>query len=219
MMNRPAVVSASEWQAARDDLLVREKEHTRAADALAAARRRLPMVQLRTDYRFAAPSGETVGLLDLFDGKQQLVVYHFMLEPGSSHVCSGCAGVADNLASDQTHLNARDTRLILMSPAPQSDISVLRSRFGWTHPWYSAYGNTFYKDLGLGTGFGLSVLLKDGDEAFRTYYTSARGADRLRTDFNLLDLTPYGRKEEWEDSPDGWPQEPTWSRVRLRDEY
>jgi predicted dithiol-disulfide oxidoreductase (DUF899 family) len=218
-MNRPAVVSASEWQTARDDLLVLEKQHTHAADALAAARRRLPMVRLPTDYEFVAPSGETVGLPDLFDGKQQLVVYHFMLQPGSSHVCGGCASFTDNLASDQTHLNARDTRLILMSPAPLSEISVVRSRFGWAHAWYSAYGNSFYSDLGLGDGFGLSVLLKDGDEVFRTYFTSARGVDRLRTDFNLLDLTPYGRKEEWEDSPDGWPQEPTWNRVRLRNEY
>ncbi|MBP2320732.1 putative dithiol-disulfide oxidoreductase (DUF899 family) [Kibdelosporangium banguiense] len=218
-MNRPAVVSASEWQAARDELLVHEKELTRATDALAAARRRLPMVQLSTGYSFAAPSGSPAGLLDLFDGKQQLVVYHFMLSPGSSHICGGCSSFTDNLATDQTHLNARDTRLILMSPAPQSEISVVRNRFGWTHPWYSGYGNSFYSDLDLGDGFGLSVLLRDGSDVFRTYYTSARGVDRLRTDFNLLDLTPYGRKEVWEDSPDGWPQEPTWNRVRLRDEY
>jgi predicted dithiol-disulfide oxidoreductase (DUF899 family) len=218
-MNRPPVVSAPEWQTARDTLLVREKELTHAADAVAAARRRLPMVQLSTSYGFVAPSGETVGLLDLFDGKQQLVVYHFMLQPGSGHICDGCSSFTDNLASDQTHLNARDTRLILMSPAPQSEISPIRSRFGWPHAWYSAHGNDFYADLGLGEGFGLSVLLKDGSDVFRTYYTSARGVDRLRTDLNLLDLTPYGRKEEWEDSPEGWPQEPTWTRVKLRDEY
>lgn len=218
-MNRPPVVSAAEWQQARDALLVKEKEHTRALDALAAARRRLPMVQLSTDYRFTAVDGSPVGLVDLFDGLQQLVVYHFMLQPGSSHICGGCGSFTDNLAQDQTHLNARDTRLVLMSPAPQPQISAVRSRFGWTLPWYSAYGNSFYADLGLGDGFGLSVLLRDGDEVFRTYYTSGRGVDRLRTDFNLLDLTPYGRKEVWEDSPDGWPQEPTWNRVQLRDEY
>jgi predicted dithiol-disulfide oxidoreductase (DUF899 family) len=218
-MNRPPVVSAAQWQAARDELLVLEKEQTHALDALAAARRRLPMVQLSTGYTFTGPDGSAASLLDLFDDKQQLVVYHFMLEPDSDHICDGCASFTDNLASDQTHLNARDTKLILMSPARQTEISRVRSRFGWTHPWYSAYGNTFYDDLGLGGGFGLSVLLQDGGEVFRTYYTSARGVDRLRTDHNLLDLTPYGRKEEWEDSPAGWPQEPTWNRVRLRDEY
>ncbi|MFC0114284.1 DUF899 domain-containing protein [Kibdelosporangium aridum] len=218
-MNRPPVVSAAEWQAARDALLVKEKEITRATDALAAERRRLPMVQLSTDYSFTAPDGSAASLVDLFDGKQQLVVYHFMLQPGSSHICDGCASFTDNLAQDQTHLNARDTRLALMSPAPQSQIAGVRSRFGWTLPWYSAYGNTFYDDLGLGGGFGLSVFLLDHGEVFRTYYTSGRGVDRLRTDHNLLDLTPYGRKEEWEDSPEGWPQEPTWTRLRLRDEY
>lgn len=218
-MNRPPVVSAADWRQAREALLVKEKEHTRALDALAAARRRLPMVRLRTDYGFTAPDGSQAGLTDLFDGSQQLVVYHFMLDPGSSHICDGCSSFTDNLASDQTHLNARDTRLVLMSPAPQSRISVVRDRFGWTFPWYSAYGNSFYDDLELGGGFGLSVLLRDGDEVFRTYHTAGRGVDRLRTDHNLLDLTPYGRKEEWEDSPEGWPQEPTWKRVRLRDEY
>jgi predicted dithiol-disulfide oxidoreductase (DUF899 family) len=177
------------------------------------------MVRLSTDYQFTGPDGSAAGLTDLFDGKQQLVVYHFMLQPGSSHICGGCASLTDNLPQDQTHLNARDTRLILMSPAPQAEIAAVRSRFGWTLPWYSAYGNDFYADLGLGSGFGLSVLLRDGDEVFRTYYTEARGVDRLRTDFNLLDLTPYGRKEVWEDSPEGWPQEPTWNRVNLRDEY
>src|SRR5688500_648552 len=114
-MNRPPVVSAAEWQAARDALLLKEKEATRALDALAAARRRLPMVQLSTNYEFTAPDGSAASLVDLFDGKQQLVVYHFMLQPGSSHICDGCASFTDNLAPDQTHLNARDTRLILMS--------------------------------------------------------------------------------------------------------
>ncbi|TWP52191.1 DUF899 domain-containing protein [Lentzea tibetensis] len=217
-MRRPRVVSAEEWQVERDALLVKEKEMTRALDALAAQRRRLPMVRLGKDYRFTAPDGSESTLLDLFDGKPQLVIYHFMLEPGQDWTCGGCAGFTDNLASDQTHLNARDTRLILMCRAPQEEIEKTRQRFGWTHPWYSSYGSDFNDDMGL-RGFGLSVLLRDGDEVFRTYFTSGRGVDRLRTDFNLLDLTPYGRQEEWEDSPEGWPQEPTWSRVKLRDEY
>jgi predicted dithiol-disulfide oxidoreductase (DUF899 family) len=217
-MNRPPVVSVEEWQAARDTLLVKEKELTHALDALAAERRRLPMVALGSDYTFTAPDGAAASLTDLFDGRRQLVIYHHMLAPGQDWVCGGCTSFTDNLA-DQSHLNARDTTLILMSPAPQHEIDVVRKRFGWTVPWYSAYGNDFYADLGLGGGFGLSVLLRDGDEVFRTYYTSGRGVDRLRLDFNLLDLTPYGRQEQWEDSPAGWPQDPTMSWLRPRDEY
>ncbi|WP_020495352.1 DUF899 domain-containing protein [Sciscionella marina] len=217
-MNRPSVVSTQEWQTARDALLIKEKELTHALDALAAERRRLPMVRLRTDYPFTAPDGRTLALGDLFDGRRQLVIYHFMLGPGQDSVCSGCSSFTDNLA-DQSHLNARDTTLILMSPAPQADIEVLRRRFGWTVPWYSAHGNDFYADLGLGEMFGISVLLREGEEVFRTYYTTARGVDRLRMDFNLLDLTPYGRQEQWEDSPEGWPQDPTMSWIRSRDEY
>jgi len=212
------VVSQEEWQAARDALLVKEKQLTRELDALAAQRRRLPMVRLDSGYRFTAPDGTTVPLTGLFDGRGQVVIYHHMLSPGQDWVCDGCSSFTDNLAN-QAHLNARDTTLILMSPAPQDEIEVLRKRFGWTVPWYSAYGSDFYADLGLGPGFGLSVLLRDGDEVFRTYYTTGRGVDRLRMDFNLLDLTPYGRQEEWEDSPDGWPQDPTMSWLKNRDEY
>jgi predicted dithiol-disulfide oxidoreductase (DUF899 family) len=218
-MDRPEVVSAQEWQAARDALLVKEKQHTRALDALAAERRRMPMVRLDKDYRFIAPDGTTVGLADLFQGRSQLVMYHFMLEPGQDWTCGGCASFTDNIA-DQSHLNARDTTLILMARAPQEEIDPVRQRMGWTVPWYSSYGSDFNDDLGLGGGgFGLSVLLRDGDEFFRTYFTNGRGVDRLRLDFNLLDLTPYGRQEEWEDSPEGWPQTPTMQWLRLHDEY
>ncbi|QQQ77532.1 DUF899 domain-containing protein [Saccharothrix sp. 6-C] len=216
-MARPTVVSPQEWQAARDDLLVKEKELTRALDALAAERRRLPMVRLGVDHRFTAPDGAVVGLAELFAGRRQLVTYHHMLAPGQDWLCSGCASFTDNLA-DQVHLNARDTTLILLSRAPQDEIAAVRERMGWTAPWYSA-GQAFHDELGLGDGFGLSVFLRDGDEVFRTYYTTARGVDRLRLDFSLLDLTPYGRQEEWEDSPAGWPQTPTMAWLRLRDEY
>ena len=217
-MNRPQVVSPQEWQAAREALLVKEKAHTRALDALAAERRRMPMVRLDKDYRFTAPDRTAAGLVDLFQGRRQLVVYHFMLAPGQDWLCGGCASFTDNIA-DQSHLNARDTTLILMSRAPQREIDVVRRRMGWTVPWYSAYGSDFSDDLGLGGGFGLSVLLRDGDEVFRTYFTTARGVDRLRLDFNLLDLTPYGRQEQWEDSPEGWPQDPAMSWIKIRDEY
>lgn len=221
-MNRPPVVAVEQWQAARDALLVKEKELTRALDALAAQRRRLPMVRLDTDYRFTAPDGSTVGWAGLFAGRRQLVIYHFMLDPGQDSVCGGCASFTDNIA-DQSHLNARDTRLILMSPAPQAEIEAVRRRMGWMMPWYSAHGSDLYTDLGLGSGFGLSVLLRDdssgAEEVFRTYYTTGRGVDRLRLDFNLMDLAPYGRQEEWEDSPPGWPQYPSRIRTESRDEY
>jgi predicted dithiol-disulfide oxidoreductase (DUF899 family) len=217
-MNRPPVVSAEEWQTARGALLVKEKEHTRALDALAAERRRLPMVRLAKDYQFTAPDGAQVGLTDLFQGRRQLVIYHFMQEPGQDWLCGGCSSFTDNLA-DQVHLNARDTTLILMARAPQQEIKPIQQRMGWTVPWYSSYGSDFNDDLGLNGGFGLSVLLRDDDEVFRTYFTNGRGVDRLRLDFNLLDLTPYGRQEQWEDSPEGWPQDPTMTWLRLRDEY
>jgi len=216
-MIRPQVVSAQEWQAARDALLVKEKAQTRALDALAAERRRLPMIRLEKDYRFTAPDGTPAGLADLFQGRRQLIIYHFMLEPGQDWLCIGCCSFTDNIA-DQSHLRARDTTLILMARAPQEEIGKVRQRMGWTVPWYSSYGSDFNDDMGL-RGFGLSVLMRDGGEFFRTYFTEARGVDRRRLDFNLLDLTPYGRQEEWEDSPDGWPQDPTMSWLRLHDEY
>lgn len=217
-MNRPAVVSADEWRAARAELLIKEKKLTRALDDLAAQRRRLPMMRLDGEYTFTAPDGRTVGLTDVFDGKRQLVIYHFMLSPGSDRICGGCSSFTDNLSPD-SHIHARDTRLILMCPAPQDEIDVLRKRFGWQVPWFSSDTPAFYDDLGIGGGFALSVLLRDGDEVFRTYLTDGRGVDRLRLDMNLLDLTPYGRQEVWEDSPEGWPQTPTMQWIKLRDEY
>jgi len=219
-VNRPQVVSEAEWHAARDALLAREKELTRALDALAAERRRLPMVRLdASKYTFVAPDGSGASLTDLFAGHRQLVIYHFMLEPGQDWVCGGCGTFTDNLDNQcGAHLSARDTRLILMARAPQAEIEVLRQRFRWTVPWYSSHGTTFNDDMGL-SAFGLSVLLRDGGEVFRTYFTTARGVDRLRLDFNLLDLTPLGRQESWETSPEGWPQDPTMSWLRLRDEY
>jgi predicted dithiol-disulfide oxidoreductase (DUF899 family) len=218
-MHRPQVVSPQEWQTARDALLVKEKELTHALDELAAQRRRLPMVALGKPYRFTAPDGAEVGLTDLFDGRRQLVIYHFMLEPGQDWLCAGCSTFTDNLAEhSQAHLGARDTRLILMARAPQEEIEPVRHRMGWTVPWYSSHGSDFHDDLRV-EGFALSVLLRDGDEVFRTYATTGRGVDRLRLDFNLLDLTPYGRQEAWEDSPDGWPQTPTMQWLRPHDEY
>ncbi len=216
-MELPEIVSATDWQIARDDLLAKEKAATRALDALAAERRRLPMVAVDEDYAFEDAGGASVRLVDLFDGRRQLVVYHFMLAPGGSP-CTGCASFTDNIGRLE-HLHARDTTFALVSRAPQSEIAPLRERMGWTMPWYSSYGTSFNDDLGRGDGFGLSVFLRDGDDVFRTYFTDGRGVDRLRPDFNLLDLTPLGRQEQWEDSPEGRPQTPPYAWWRLHDEY
>lgn len=216
-MARPQVVSEQEWQAAREKLLVKEKELTRALDTLAAERRRLPMVRIDKDYAFEGPNG-SASLLDLFDGRRQLIIYHFMMAPGSDHRCPGCSSFIDNIGH-LAHLHARDTTFIVVSPAPLSQIEPYKARMGWTVPWFSSNGNNFNVDCGAGNGFGLSVFLREEDKVFRTYYTTARGVDRIRADFNLLDLTPFGRQEDWEDSPEGWPQTPAYTWWRLHDEY
>jgi predicted dithiol-disulfide oxidoreductase (DUF899 family) len=204
-MNRPLVVSADEWQQARDELLVEEKRLTHALDALAARRRRLPMVRIEKNYEFEAPDHTTVPLRELFAGRRQLIVYHFMLEPNQDWTCGGCTSFTDNVG-DLRHLNARDTSFVLTARAPQSQITSVKQRMGWTVPWYSSHGTDFNDDMGLDGAFGLSVFLRDNDGIFRSYFTTARGVDRLRLDLNLMDLTPFGRQEEWQDSPPGWPQ-------------
>jgi predicted dithiol-disulfide oxidoreductase (DUF899 family) len=139
------------------------------------------------------------------------------------HPCEGCSTFTDNVG-DLTHLQQRDTTFALTSRAPVAELQAFERRMGWTVPWYSTYGSDFNHDFGLTTAdgretFGLSVFLRDGDEVFRTYHTNGRGVDRLRLDFNLLDLTPFGRQEQWEDSPAGWPQTPPYGWWRLHDEY
>jgi predicted dithiol-disulfide oxidoreductase (DUF899 family) len=219
--NLPPVVSQAEWQTARDALLVKEKAATRALDALAAERRRLPMVKIEKDYSFEGPHGK-VSLLDLFDGRRQLILYHFMFAPGAKP-CTGCSSFADNVGH-LAHLHARNTSLVFVARAPLGEIQAFKQRMGWTVPWFSSFGTAFNHDFGVttekGETFGFSVFLRDsGDNVYRTYFTSSRGADRLRLDFNLLDLTPLGRQEEWEDSPEGWPQTPPYAWWRKHDEY
>ena len=219
-MNLPVIVPDGEWEAARESLLVKEKEATRALDALAAERRRLPMVRIDETYTFEGPDGEAT-LIDLFDGRRQLIVYHFMFGAGEVP-CDGCSSFTDNIGH-LAHLHARDTSLVLVSRAPLAEIQAFQERMGWTVPWFSSYGSDFNTDFGVttdeGERFGLSVFLRDGESVYRTYFTSARGVDRLRVDFNLLDLTPLGRQEEWEDSPEGWPQTSPYSWWRKHDEY
>jgi predicted dithiol-disulfide oxidoreductase (DUF899 family) len=215
------VVSAAEWEQAHERLLAKEKELTRAHDALAAERRRLPMVEFRTDYAFEGPNGHA-NLLNLFEGRQQLIVYHFMFEPGApgwpDAGCDGCSMFVDNLGHP-AHLNARDTTLALVSAAPLEKIEAYRRRMGWERPWYSLAGNGFNEDCGVATGFGLSVFLRDGDRAYRTYFTSGRGVEALGPNWMLLDLTPLGRQEDWEDSPPGSPKTPRYDWWRRHDQY
>lgn len=216
----PRIVSPEEWLKARQQLLAKEKDLTRALDALAAERRRLPMVKVEKHYTFDGPQGKA-SLRDLFDGRRQLIVYHFMFAPGEDP-CTGCSSFTDNIGH-LAHLRARDTSLVLVSRAPKAEIQPYKQRMGWTVPWFSSYGSDFNYDFGVttrdGESFGLSVFLRDGETVYRTYFTTARGADRLRIDFNLLDLTPLGRQEKWEDSPEGWPQTPPYVWWRKHDEY
>jgi predicted dithiol-disulfide oxidoreductase (DUF899 family) len=216
-MNLPRVVSPAEWQAARERLLVKEKEATRARDALAAERRRLPMVRFEKRYVLEGPEG-SASLVDLFEGRRQLIVYHFMLNPGDEDPCSGCSMVVDNLGH-LAHLHARDTSFALVSPAPIDEIEAFRRRMGWTVPWFSTAGSDFNADCGITTGFGLSVFLRDGDSVYRTYFTTGRGVEALGSNWSYLDLTPLGRQETWEDSPEGYPQTPPYEWWRLHDEY
>src|SRR5438034_5963997 len=162
-MNLPQIVSSTEWQGAHDALLVKEKEATRALDALAAERRRLPMVRIDKQYVLEGPEGKA-SLLDLFDGRRQLIVYHFMFGPDSDP-CTGCSSFTDNIGH-LAHLNARDTLLALVSRAPLAQIQAFRRRMGWTVPWFSSFGSDFNYDFGVttdeGETFGLSVFLRDG---------------------------------------------------------
>lgn len=219
-MNRPRVVSEAEWQTAREELLVKEKEATRARDALAAERRRLPMVRVEKDYTFEGQDGEAT-LLDLFDGRHQLIVYRFFFEPGVARWpeagCGGCSMFVDNVGH-LAHLHARDTSLVLVSPAPQDDIERFKKRMGWTVPWFTTTDD-FSEDFGVPEYFGLNVFLRDGDQAFRTYFANGRAAEAIGSVWSFLDLTPLGRQEAWEDSPEGYPQDPPYSWWRLHDEY
>lgn len=217
-VNLPHVVSPAEWQAARDRLLVREKEATRARDALAAQRRRLPWVRVQKNYEFEGPHGKA-SLVDLFDGCRQLIVYHFMWERvgDPSQRCEGCSMFVDNIGH-LAHLHARDTSLVLVSRAPVADIERFKARMGWTAPWFCTL-DEFNPDFGAAAGFALNVFFRDGDDVFRTYFTSGRGVETLGSNWTFLDLTPLGRQESWEDSPRGWPRTSPYEWWCLHDEY
>ena len=214
-MNTPPIVSPQDWTAARD--------------ALAAQRRRMPRLAVEKQYRFEGPNGPA-SLLDLFEGRRQLIVYRAFYEPDVTtypssggggypeRACVGCSMVADQVAHP-AHLNARDTTLAYASRAPQANIRSLQERMGWEHiPWYTITDD-FDKDFGVDQWHGHNVFVREDDRIFRTYLIDGRGDEALGTTWSYLDITPYGRQEEWEDSPEGVPQTPPYQWWNLHDQY
>ncbi|MDB5346935.1 MAG: putative dithiol-disulfide oxidoreductase, family [Schlesneria sp.] len=235
----PPIVSREEWLGKRKELLAAEKELTKHLDHVNAQRRRLPMVELDKPYEFAGPNGK-VSLLDLFDGKRQLIVYHFMFDPDWEKGCPGCTGLVNGMG-DLSQLQERNTNLVLISRAPFPKLQKYKQEQGWNRPWVSSYGSRFNYDFNVtldnsivslqynyrpkeelearketepyftqGESHGLSVFFRLDDRVYHTYSTYARGCEGLTDLYSLLDRTPYGRQEDFEDSPTGWPQKPTY---------
>ena len=224
-MSLPRVVSRDEWLVARKELLAQEKEATRTRDALNAQRRRLPMVEIAKAYVFEGPHGEA-GLLDLFEGRRQLIVDHFMFDPSWDDGCSSCSGRVDQYGN-LAHLHARDTTMAVVSRAPLAKIEAFKARKGWDFPWYSSHGSDFNYDfhvtldeavapveynyrtqseweqagspLPAGELHGTSAFLRDGDRVFHTYSTYARGTEQVGGTHYYLDITALGRQEDWEE--------------------
>ncbi|MGX6600570.1 DUF899 family protein [Micromonosporaceae bacterium Da 78-11] len=208
-MEKPEIVTAQEWESARAELLKAEKEATRTLDAIAARRRRLPMVRFGGDYVFDAPGGSRT-LPDLFEGRDQLAVYQFM-DNGPGHFCPGCTAFTNNVPEHaRAMLAERGISWATVSDMPLTQIEGYRAQRGWTMPFVSSHGTSFAADCGAGGGFMLSMFLRADGEIYRTYGTTSRGVDRLLFTNNILDLSAYGRQEDWEDSPAGWPQHPTY---------
>jgi predicted dithiol-disulfide oxidoreductase (DUF899 family) len=220
VMKIPPTVTADDWEAARQELLVAEKELTRARDALAARRRRMPWLAVEKEYAFDGPQGR-VSLLDLFAGRRQLIVYRAFFEPGvfgwPEHACRGCSLVADQVAH-VAHLNVRDTTLVFASRAPQADIVRMKERMGWTMPWFTMTDG-FDADFGVDQWHGTNAFIRDGDRVFRTYFINSRGDEVMGGTWAYLDMTALGRQEEWEDSPEGYPQTRPYEWWNWHDEY
>ena len=228
----PEVVSRAEWLEARKKLLLEEKSYTRQGDALAAERRNLPWVRVERDYVFEAPGGNQ-SLADMFEGRNQLIVQHFMFGPGWKEGCPSCSFMADHVGGALVHLAHRDATFVAISRAPLSQIQPFKKRMGWGFKWVSSAGNDFNFDYGVSftkdemargkmnynykmesfpseEAPGVSVFYQKAGDVFHTYSTYNRGTESLTDSYRLLDVTPYGRQEDWEDSPAGWPQHPTY---------
>src|SRR3954466_3687554 len=226
-MKRPPIVSRPEWEAARQELLVKEKEVTRIRDAMAAQRRRMPWMAVEKDYRFEGPDGP-VSLADLFEGRRQLIVYRFFYAPNVTTIaeggaypergCVGCSFVADQVAHP-AHLNARDTTLVFVSRAPQAEIQGLKERMGWELiPWYTITDD-FDEDFGVREWHGTNAFIRDGDRIFRTYFIDARGDEAMGSTRHPLDPPALGRQEKWEDSREAYPQTPPYQWWNYHDAY
>jgi predicted dithiol-disulfide oxidoreductase (DUF899 family) len=233
----PPVVSPDQWLAERKRLQAHEKELTKHRDRINAERRRLPMVKLEKGYVFVGPKGKQ-NLKALFEGRRQLIVYHFMFDPAWDKGCPGCTGYV-NALGDLSVLSDRDTAFALVSRAPSAKLEAYKAQKGWRVPWFSSFGSDFnydfhvtldetvapveynYRDKAAmearkgpnamkGEEHGLSVFFRLDDEVFHTYSAYARGTEALTDAYALLDMTPYGRQQDFEDSPPGWPQKPTY---------
>lgn len=239
----PPVTNREQWRAQRVALLEAEKELTRHRDRVNASRRRLPMVRLDKTYTFTGPEGE-LSLVDLFEGRRQLIVYHFMFDPSWDKGCTGCTGFVDALG-DLSMLAERDTSFALISRAPIEKLEAYKAERGWTRRWVSSFGGEFNYDfhatldadkapyeynyvtgeeklkakrekdgadakLFKGESHGISVFFRLGDDVHHTYSNFARACENCTDTYSLLDLTPYGRQEDFEESPEGWPQKPTY---------
>ena len=219
-MKTPAIVTPPVWEAARQQLLVKEKELTRARDAIAAQRRQMPWLAVEQEYRFDGPQG-SASLLELFNGRRQLIVYRAFFDPDvfgwPEHPCRGCSMVADHVAN-LAHLNARDTTLVFVSRAPQPDIERIKARMGWKIPWYTLT-DRFDTDHGVDEWHGTNAFIRDGDSVFRTYFINNRGDEALGSTWSYLDITALGRQEQWEESPEGYPQTPAYEWWNWHDEY
>src|SRR4051794_23159649 len=195
-MKRPKIVSGKEWQAARKKLLVKEKKLTRAGDTLAAERRRMPGLAVEKLYKFDGPNGK-LSLLELFEGRQQLILYRAFFEPGvvgwPEHACVGCSMIADHVGQ-LAHLNARDTTLVFASRAPQKEIARLKARMDWKMPWYTITDN-FDKDFDVDEWHGTNAFIREGDRIFRTYFINGRGDEALGNTWSYLDMSALGRQE------------------------
>ncbi|QEN15695.1 DUF899 domain-containing protein [Mycolicibacterium sp. ELW1] len=206
----PPVVDQQAWRTALDELRAREKAATRELDAIAAQRRRLPMVEM-PNYVLTGPHGP-VTLAEVFDGRSQLIVYNHMWTDGEEWQCPGCTGFTSQFTRLE-FLDNYDARFVIVTNGPISEALAYKAKVGNKMDWYSSAGSSFGADVDAapGEGFGVNVFLREGDTVYRTWHTNGRGTEQLSHSFALIDLLPWGRQEEWQDSPDGWPQRPTYS--------